>query len=101
MNLSGETMEHYKKFANANSNTYFNGNAPHEFDDENFLKELDQKNAIIIDRCDSESVEKAIRTALQLSIRDRDRMSKAARETAVNNFDYRIYSETLLGMIMQ
>ena len=48
MELSGETMEHYKRFANANSNTYFNGNAPHEFDDKNFLNELDQKNAIIL-----------------------------------------------------
>ena len=60
---------------------------------------VDQKNAIIIDGCNSESVEKAIRTALQMDVIDRVRMRKAARETAVKNFDYRLYSTQLLSFL--
>ena len=60
---------------------------------------VDQQNAIIIDGCNSESVEKAIRTALQMDVIDRVSMRKAARETAVKNFDYRLYSNQLLSFL--
>jgi len=60
---------------------------------------VDQKNAIIIDGCNSESVEKAIRTALQMDAIDRVSMRKAARETAVKNFDYRLYGNHILDLL--
>jgi glycosyltransferase involved in cell wall biosynthesis len=60
---------------------------------------IDQKNAIIIDGCNSESVEKAIQTALQMDSVDRDRMRKAARETAIVNFDFRLYSNQIMGLL--
>lgn len=60
---------------------------------------VNSNNSIIIDGCNSESVNKAIRTALQMHVTDRASMRKAARETAVKNFDYRLYSNQIISLL--
>lgn len=61
---------------------------------------VNQKNAIIIEGVNPKSVKKALDTALELDSDDRSRMRKAARESATRFFDYRLYGNQILSLLM-
>lgn len=59
----------------------------------------DGENSIVIDECSIESCIKALKRIVALSREDIVYMSKSARKTAVENFDWRLYVDDFRGLI--